>query len=100
MIVSSASNPSTASRFEVETGAAEAHEAMIIDQNDASYAFIDYQGGTETDASDSISTMNGDGSVEGPLNYSSQLGWSFEGMVQIEVNSTAYWMPYYSVDTE
>lgn len=85
--------------FEVETSTTEALQAITIDQNDEDVAFIDYQGTSAADASKNISTRNGDGSVEGPKNFSASAGWAFAGMIKIEVNGTAYWTPYYSVDT-
>ena len=56
-------------------------------------------GTSAADQTKSISTVNGDGSVEGPKNYSSSAGWAFEGMVRVAINGTDRWMPYYSEDT-
>jgi len=74
-------------------------EALKIQQDDDDQAFIDFDGTSAADSSKNISTQNGDGSVEGPKNYSAANGWAFEGMVKVEVNGAARWMPYYSEDT-
>jgi len=85
--------------FEVETTSAIAVQAMTIDQNDEDQAFIDYQGTSAADASKNISTMQGDGDVDGPRLYAGSNGWFFIGMVKVEINGVAYWMPYYDVDS-
>ena len=85
--------------FEIETASDCAVAALTLDQNDADEPFIEFEGTTDTDASDNISTANGDGDVEGPKNYSSQAGWAFAGMIRIGVNGTDYWTPFYSVDS-
>jgi hypothetical protein len=72
---------------------------LKLNQADTDDVFINYAGTSAADQTKSISTVNGDGDVEGPKNYSSSAGWAFKGMVKIEVNGTAYWMPYYSADT-
>lgn len=87
-----------ASRLEVETGASEGKQAVTIDQNDIDKAFIDYQGSSAADASRNISTMNGDGSVDGPKSYSSSDGWTYAGMIRVEINGVARWMPFYAPD--
>jgi len=61
--------------------------------------FIRFDGTSAADQTKSISTVNGDGAVEGPKNFSASAGWAFEGMVRVNINGTDYWMPYYSADT-
>jgi len=72
--------------------------AMTVRQSDEDVALLDWRGTSATDASKNLSTFaGGSGSVEGPIGQSSnEAAWAFEGMVKIEVNGTAYWMPYYS----
>jgi hypothetical protein len=79
--------------------AAAAQTVLKLEQLDQDESFIDFVGTSAADQTKSISTVNGDGSVEGPKNYSSSAGWQFEGMLRIEVNGTEYWQPYYSADT-
>jgi len=98
--ISLGDDTSPESNLEIDTTATVGVQAVTIDQDDADKAFIDFQGTSSADAANNISTMNGDGSVEGPKNYSSSNGWQYEGMIQIEINGVAYWMPYYSVDTD
>jgi len=80
--------------------AAGARPVLRLDQGDVDDSFIDFIGTSAADQTKSISTVNGDGSVEGPKNFSSSAGWQFEGMIRIEVNSTDYWVPYYSADVD
>jgi hypothetical protein len=76
---------SPAARLEVETDAAEGQEAVILDQNDTDKPFIDFQGQASANATDSIST------------YTS--GNSIQGFIQIEINGTKRWIPYYDDPT-
>jgi hypothetical protein len=71
---------------------------LELDQDDEDETFINYVGTSAADQAHSISTVNGDGAVDGPKNYSSSAGWTFEGMVKIDINGSPYWMPYYSID--
>lgn len=97
----------------VQTGTTVGIAAMTFKQNDidkpgiyidhngtnATGEIIKIDGASAADDSRNISTMNGDGSVEGPKNYSTQNGWTFQGMVKINVNGTDSWFPYYTKDT-
>lgn len=76
-----------------------AKQALEIDQNDDNEPFIKYSGTSAADQTKNISTVNGDGAVEGPKNFSASAGWQYEGMIRVDVNGTDYWMPYYSADT-
>lgn len=84
--------------LEIITNASQGKEAMMIDQNDQDKAFIDFAGTSAADQTKNISTVNGDGSVEGPKNYSSSAGWQYEGMIKVEISGTERWMPFYSAD--
>ena len=70
-----------AARFEIQTETDEGKEAMIIDQNDADKPFIDYQGATAASATATISTFGSIGTRQ--------------GFLQIEVNGTRRWIPFY-----
>lgn len=75
-----------------------AKELVEFYQTDDNEPFVKYNGTTAADQTKSISTVNGDGAVEGPKNFSSSAGWAFEGMIRVDINGTDYWMPYYSAD--
>ena len=77
-------------------------ELLTLNQADVDKAFLDFDGdgSIPADTTENISSVNGDGSVEGPKNYSSSAGWQFEGMVKVEVNGAEFWMPYYSIDVD
>jgi hypothetical protein len=83
----------------LENASGQAHAVLELEQLDNDEPFIKFDGTSAADQTKSISTVNGDGSVEGPKNYSSSAGWQFEGMIRIDVNGTDYWVPYYSADT-
>lgn len=68
-------------QFEVETTSSVGKEAMIIDQNDTDEPFIDFQGQASANTTDSISTHGTAGTIQ---------GW-----LQIEVNGTKRWIPFY-----
>lgn len=85
--------------LELNSSSSCATPTLTLDQDDVDEPFIDFDGTSAADQTKNISTVNGDGSVEGPKNFSSSAGWQFEGMVKVEVNGTDYWMPYYSADT-
>jgi len=76
-----------------------AKPVLYLDQADVDEEFIRFDGTSAADQTKSISTVNGDGAVEGPKNFSASAGWAFEGMVRVNINGTDYWMPYYSADT-
>ncbi len=86
-------------RLEIDGGAAEGKHLLELDQDDDNEPFIKFDGTSAADQTKSISTVNGDGSVEGPKNFSASAGWAFAGMIRVDVNGTDYWMPYYSADT-
>ena len=72
---------------------------LELDQDDTDDTFINFVGTTAADQTKSISTVNGDGAVTGPKNFSASAGWEYVGMVKVEVNDAAFWMPYYQPDT-
>jgi len=83
----------------IETSSTLATEALKITQNDTDEPFIQYAGTITGDATANISTLNGDGIVEGPKAYGGlSAGWQFEGMIRINVNNVDRWVPYYSED--
>jgi hypothetical protein len=82
-----------------QSAAAGAIPVLRLDQGDDDVEFVNFVGTSAADQTKNISTVNGDGSVEGPKNFSASAGWAFEGMIRVAVNGTDYWMPYYSADT-
>jgi hypothetical protein len=89
-----------AAQLDVDQSAAAGAIAVLrLDQGDDDVEFVDFVGTSAADQTKNISTVNGDGSVEGPKNFSASAGWAFEGMIRVAVNGTDYWMPYYSADT-
>lgn len=81
-------------------GAADLGKHLLeLDQDDDDEPFVKFDGTSAADQTKSISTANGDGAVDGPKNFSASAGWTFEGMVRVDINGTDYWMPYYSADT-
>lgn len=77
---------------------AAAQPVMELSQADQDEAFLNYIGTSAADQTKSISTVNGDGVVTGPKDYASTAGWAFVGMVKIQVNGVAFWVPYYQPD--
>lgn len=74
-------------------------ELLALDQNDIDQAFIDYRGTASGSYGGNLSIAQGDGGVDAPCSAGgSSDGWAFTGMVKVEINGTAYWMPYYSAD--
>lgn len=69
-----------------------------LEQLDVDDAFVNFVGTSGADQTKSISTVNGDGSVEGPKNYSAAAGWAYAGMLRCEINGTVGWIPYYTAD--
>lgn len=87
-------------KFHVKTQSDWTQEAVKIEQVDQDQAFVDYAGTSASDTTKNICTMNGGGSLSGPrLNNGVDPGFAYAGMIKIEVNGTAYWTPYYSIDT-
>ena len=70
--------------IDVTTGASAAREALKITQGDTDFAFIDFVGNTGANATASISTR-----TVAVLN----------GFVQVEINGTKKWIPYYNDPT-
>jgi hypothetical protein len=81
-----------------QTNAAGAIPVLELDQSDEDDVFINFVGTSAADQTKSISTINGDGVVTGPKNFSTSPGWEYVGMVKVEINGSAYWMPYYQPD--
>ena len=81
-----------------QSSATGAIAVLSLDQGDEDETFIDFTGTSAADQTKSISTANGDGAVDGPKIYSSQAGWNFVGMIKIDVNGSAAWIPYYTPD--
>lgn len=71
-----------------------------IVQNDADEPVIKFDASTTATQATTISTVNGDGTVEGPKNFNTSAGWQFEGMIMIDVNGVDMWIPYYSADVD
>jgi hypothetical protein len=74
--------------------------ALQIDQNDADQAFVQFNGTETADTAANVSTQPGDGAVVGPKAKGAASGWAFAKMLFIQVNneSTGYWIPAYSDD--
>jgi hypothetical protein len=68
---------------------------LTVEQSDQDETFIDFVGTSAADQTKSISTVNGDGAVDGPKNKSASAGWTYVGMVRVDVNGVQKWMPYY-----
>jgi hypothetical protein len=71
---------------------------LLLKQDDTDKGFINFEGTTAADQTASLSTKNGDGSVDGPKNYSASAGWNYTGMIRCAINGTDGWIPYYVVD--
>jgi len=87
---------SGSSHFTTPAGSALA--TVTIEQLDDDDTFINFVGTSAADQTKSISTKQGDGVVDGPKIYNSTAGWAFVGMVKVDINGTARWMPYYQED--
>jgi len=72
---------------------------LKLNQTDQDETFIDFIGTSAADQTKSISTVNGDGAVTGPKNFSAAPGWEYVGMIKIDVNGAPFWIPYYQPDT-
>jgi hypothetical protein len=81
-----------------QTNAGGAIPVLELHQSDQDETFINFVGTSAADQTKSISTINGDGAVTGPKNFSASAGWEYVGMVKIDINGSAYWMPYYQPD--
>ena len=79
--------------------AAGARPVLRLDQGDVDDEFIHYEGTSAADQTKTISTINGDGVVTGPKDFSTTAGWTFVGMFRISINGTTRWMPYYAPST-
>jgi hypothetical protein len=69
---------------------------LTLEQTDQDETFIDFVGTSAADQTKSISTVNGDGVVDGPYNKVASAGWTYAGMVRVDINGTQKWMPYYT----
>lgn len=66
-------------------------ELLILDQNHSTAGFINFEGN-----GNNIKTNNGDGAVVGPKAASTQDGWSYAGMIKVNINGGAIrWIPYF-----
>ena len=83
----------------VQNSNAAALTVLKLTQTDQDETFIDFVGTSAADQTKSISTVNGDGAVTGPKNFSAAPGWEYVGMVKIDVNGAPFWIPYYQPDT-
>lgn len=81
-----------------QTNAAGVVPVLELDQADQDESFINFVGTSAADQTKSISTINGDGAVTGPKNFSSSAGWEYVGMVKIDINGSPFWIPYYQPD--
>lgn len=88
----------TATLLELEGSASEAAPLLTIDQNDTDEAFVNFEGGTAADYSTNFATNNGSGAVSAPQVANSDNGWTFAGMVRMEINGATKWIPYYDED--
>jgi hypothetical protein len=82
-----------------QTNAAGAYPVLSLDQDDQDFEFLEFLGTEAADQTKNISTVNGDGAVDGPKLFSASAGWQFVGMIKIAVNGADFWMPYYTPDT-
>ena len=67
--------------LEIQTASDVGVQAVTIDQNDEDKPFIDFQGATGANTTSSISTHGTPGTIQ---------GW-----IQIEINGTKRWIPFY-----
>ena len=78
-------NAPTAKLHVDQNDATGAIPVVKLDQGDASEPFVDYIGTSAADANNSITTWT--------------TGNSIQGFVQVDINGTKYWMPYYDAPT-
>ena len=90
----------TAASLGIDTSQTLGGAAVSIKQDDADKPFLKFAGATAGDLSANISTLDGDGAVVGPKGKDQQGGWAFAKMlfVQIDNESTGYWIPAYKSD--
>ena len=89
--------------LEIRTSSTSDRQAVKIDQQSSNQSFIDYNGTfdnihppTTTDFNGNLTTYNNStGTVVGPKNGAG-MGWSYVGMMKVEINGATYWMPYYA----
>lgn len=86
-------------KLHVATNGDEIDPVLFLEQNTSGVGFVNFDGTSAADQTGSISTVNGDGVVTGPKNYSSSAGWEYQGMIKILVNGDECWIPYYAADT-
>jgi len=70
-------------------------EILNLDQNDIDKPFISFDGQESANQTDSISNVDGDGAMVGPHTKSTNPGWDFSRMVQVELNGSTYWLAAY-----
>ena len=73
-------------------------ESLQLNQNMATYGFLDFEGTTAADQTKSISTVLGPGIVTGPKTKTVSAGWTFVGMIKQKVNGGDAWIPYYTAN--
>jgi hypothetical protein len=66
----------------VSCSSALGQQAVTIDQDDVDQAFIDFQGTSEAGVSKNLTSWT--------------TGATLTGYLKIEINGTAYWMPFYT----
>lgn len=82
----------------ITSNSTRAQQALAINQLDTDQAFIDFQGQSSANQTDSISTSQGAGVVVGPKDQdAAEEAWDFSSMIQIEINGSTYWMAVYTV---
>jgi hypothetical protein len=81
----------------VQNDNAAALPVLRLEQIDQDETFIDFISTSAADQTKSISTVNGAGVVTGPKDTAvAEAGWTFVGMVRVDVNGALFWMPYYT----
>jgi hypothetical protein len=73
------------SPLEVNSTTSLGQQLVTLDQDDTDQPFIDFQGNTGANATASISTFTTGGTIQ--------------GYVQVEINGTKRWIPFYSDPT-
>lgn len=89
--------------LELETGTTTAQAGLLLDQNDTDQPMIDFEGTFSASIDVNFTTSNKNArsdsaNVAGPQasNPGIESGWVHEGMMQISVNGTQYFIPIYS----
>lgn len=70
---------------EIQTVSDEAEPALLIDQNDTDEAFINFEGSSGTGVGQHITTWTS--------------GQTIQGHIQVEINGTTRWIPFYDAPT-